>query len=114
MTTYHRVIPRDLFNESKLLKCLGRVCLLIHDGQAGDLRVLDEHGGRFMIEQDQSDGSFYVANWHFFIRKMQIRLSSALNSKEPFPLYATIDGEEVAVFDDSGDFTEEFWRYIEP
>jgi hypothetical protein len=29
---YNRVIPRDLFNESKLLKCFGQLALLMHDG----------------------------------------------------------------------------------
>ena len=31
--TYRRVLPRDLFNEAKLLKCLGQLALIIHDGQ---------------------------------------------------------------------------------
>lgn len=31
---YQRVIPRDLFNEAKLLKCLGRLSLFIHDGKS--------------------------------------------------------------------------------
>ena len=31
MINYQRVIPRDLFNESKLLQQLGFVCLAIHD-----------------------------------------------------------------------------------
>jgi len=31
---YNRVIPRDLFNESKLLKCIGKLTLLIHDNLA--------------------------------------------------------------------------------
>ncbi len=29
--TYHRVLPRDAFNEAKLLKCIGKLTLLIED-----------------------------------------------------------------------------------
>ena len=32
-TQYERVIPRDLFNEAKLLKCVGLLVLKIHDGE---------------------------------------------------------------------------------
>ena len=28
---YTRVLPRDLFNEAKLMKCMGLLTLLIHD-----------------------------------------------------------------------------------
>ncbi len=28
---YHRVLPRDLFNDANLLKCMGRLIMLIDD-----------------------------------------------------------------------------------
>lgn len=37
-SSYRRVLPRDLFNEAKLLKCLGQLSLMIHDGKC-ELRV---------------------------------------------------------------------------
>ncbi len=40
---YTRVIPRDLFNEAKLLKCIGRLVLLIHDGDHNNISF--EHDG---------------------------------------------------------------------
>jgi hypothetical protein len=61
---YNRVIPRDLFNEAKLLKCLGQLCLLIDKGQCPGLSVVQPpcDNNAFRILQDQSDGSIYVSN----------------------------------------------------
>ena len=42
-TNYYRVIPRDLFNEAKLLKCMGHLCLKIHDRQVPiQMKILEE------------------------------------------------------------------------
>lgn len=114
---YCRVIPRDLFNEAKLLKCMGRLSLLIHDQDirlSGILNINheDERSG-FKIEQNEDDGSIYVSNLHVFDNNgTNIYLSTALNGRSNYPLLFTYDcgfGEKHDfVFDDNGDFTREF------
>ena len=113
--SYERVIPRDLFNESKLLKCLGRLCLLIHDERC-NLRFdhnTDDYPG-FRIEQHDYDGSFYCDNLRFYDHfGHRLRLSSCLNSKEPYPLLCTTeDDEEIEVFHDDGELTDEFTQIV--
>ena len=64
---YLRVIPRDLFNEGKLLTELGFLSLAIHDNKDNIATVLemvltnDEDQG-FCITQNDSDGSICVKN----------------------------------------------------
>jgi hypothetical protein len=125
--SYDRVIPRDLFNEAKLLKCLGQLSLLIHDGLSIDptwalvLTHNAEHSPGFRIVQDSSDGSIYCSNLVLTARGQVIRLYSPLNSKRPYPLqffghrrdgsaYPTVDGD---VFDDDGTLSSEFRSFLE-
>lgn len=111
--TYLRVIPRDLFNEADLLKCLGRLWILL-DGlppghHAGFGRCdLDYDGAPFHIEQDPADGSISVENLLFRINGNRWRLRRPLNSRAPWPLYADRHDEEVSVFTESGELTAEF------
>lgn len=104
--SYVRVIPRDLFNEGDLLKCLGRLYIategfhnveLVHDNEAFD------------IGQDQSDGSVRVGNVGLFIDDVQYDVYRPLNSRQPWPLYLeTHDGEELLVFDEVGELSMAF------
>lgn len=129
---YARVLPRDLFNEAKLLKCLGQLSLLIHDGLGIDpawaLKLIhqdpvdsEEYTG-FIIEQNNDDGSIYCANLVLLSRGQVIRLYSPLNSKLPYPLqffghrrdggeYPTVDD---AVFNDNGTLSSEFRSFLTP
>lgn len=111
---YTRVIPRDLFNEAKLLKCLGQLSLLIHNGMC-PMRVIhdaDRFVG-FAIDQDQSDGSFYCSNLKFYFKRdgkdVEARFRTSLNSRENYPLCTTTpEGEEIGVFEADGGLTEDF------
>lgn len=108
--SYQRVLPRDLFNEAKLLKCLGQVALAIHEGRCR-LRVehlCDTEG--FFIAQDPNDGRLSCRNLVFTTRKGQVvTFQSVYNSKEPYPMYAIFDDdEEVDVFKDDGTFMRGF------
>ena len=61
---YERVVPRDLFNEAILLKCMGKVCLLIEDRMI-NLQVretLPTPVNGFDIRQDLGSGDIRVAN----------------------------------------------------
>ena len=109
--TYQRVIPRDLFNEAKLLKCLGKVCLLIHDGLAGKLKF-HHQGERFNIEQDKS-GDLYCFNLIFLLELEPVLFTTNYNSREPWPLTAYYFGELYDVFTDDGEFTSEFKELIQ-
>ena len=114
--SYVRVIPRDLFNEAKLLKCLGQLSLIMHDGIYGvtDLLNLNDENDMdgFLIDQDM-DGSLYCASLHLYDNyNTSIHLSTPLNSKLPYPMTYTYDcglGEQHDfLFDDFGNLSPEF------
>lgn len=85
--TYRREIPRDLFNEANLLKCLGQIALIAHDkGRPEALRVTHRPGA-FDIRQSEDDGSIYCANVQIIIRERLFDHYRPLNSREPWPLW---------------------------
>lgn len=113
--SYQRVIPRDLFNEAKLLKCLGQLALLIHEGfniPAGlTLRHSRPEKG-FIIDQDDSSGGLYCRNLSLRVHGRKLTLQSCYNSKSPYPLcYDDGADEGGTVFNDDGTLSEEFVDY---
>jgi len=66
--SYSRVIPRDFFNEAKLLKCMGQLSLAILDGMTpeGITITVEETGEPFQIELDD-DGYLYLTNYEMFV-----------------------------------------------
>lgn len=118
MNDYTRVIPRDLFNEAKLLKCLGQLALGIHEGAFGTAEIKlvhndDEFDG-FLVKQYQDDGSLYASNLTLYVRGSFVVVSSIYNSKSPFPLTFLDQDTEAAgyVFDDDGTPSDEFLAYL--
>lgn len=116
--TYTRVIPRDLFNEADLLKCYGRLWILLDETRGHSARLGDaesEHSGApFEIRQDEADGSISVANVPFTIRGERWRLSRPLNCRSPWPLWCSSPDEETCerVFTEEGRFSPEFVQLI--
>lgn len=117
--TYTRVAPRDLFNEAKLLKCLGVLALRIHDGVDDAGRAtpawlrFEEDADRYRIEQDPSDGALRVASGiRFLAGNKAIRLQTPYNSKDAYPLQCVTADGDIDVFDASGRFTEEFLAHV--
>jgi hypothetical protein len=111
---YQRVIPRDLFNEAKLLKCIGRLVLLIHDGDHNNISF--EHDGEpFEIYQNQDDGSLSIENIYFSIGEDRLSFYTNYNSKLNYPLFCTStqDGETYSVFDEHGNYEPEFIEYCQ-
>ncbi len=110
--SYLRVIPRDLFNEAKLLKCLGQLALIIHDGVRAPRGLSLEHENPedgFQIEQNESSGVLYCENLSCASNGRGIELSIPYNSKEAYPLrFWTGDDTEGYVFDDTGALADEF------
>lgn len=106
--SYERVIPRDLFNDANLLKCVGKVCLLIHDNM---LELEFEHDGReFDIEQNE-DGDTYVQNLRFQnLDGGLVYLYRPLNARASWPLLSDFDDDNcrINVFDDNGNISDEF------
>jgi len=113
--TYKRVAPRDLFNEAKLLKCLGRLALLILDHKAPKGLSYEDNGERYRIEQDSNSGDIHCASGVCFKHKGQVlQLYTGLNSREAYPLVLrTDDYEEYYVFDEKGNFTDDFIDVLE-
>lgn len=114
--SYLRVIPRDLFNEADLLKCLGRLWVLLdetrgHNATLGDAQ--SEHDGTpFQIEQDESDGSIYCVNVTFRIARREYTLFRPLNARAAWPLFIHHDFEDIRVFDEDGKFSGDFLTLI--
>lgn len=108
--SYERVIPRDAFNEAKLLKCIGQLALKILDKKVPEgLKIeIEESGEPFDIRQDDSDGSISVINYTVIVNDRCPRFYTPLNSLGAYPLKCTIDEEIYDVFNDAGEFTDEF------
>lgn len=108
--SYQRVIPRDLFNEANLLKCLGRLSLLVHnlEGRINNVPFKIEYDGEpFDIRQDES-GGLYCSNFKFYCGEEEVELTRPLNARDPWPLFGTYRGEEYEIFGHYGDFLPNF------
>jgi hypothetical protein len=110
MKTYERVFPRDLFNEAKLLKCIGQLTLLAHDKNLDIDFVCDEYDlyDGFCINQNEDDGSLYVKNYNLLIKGENYHICNPYNSRANYPLLISLGDEEINVFDELGNFSEEF------
>lgn len=104
--SYLRGIPRDLFNEAKLLKCLGKISLMILDNELPYVNsVLENEYFGFQIVQNDNDGSISVSNLYFFDNKgTPIYFYHPLNSKDNWPLMMEYLGETYYVFNEKGEF----------
>lgn len=111
---FNRVIPRDLFNEAKLLKCLGQLALLIHDGKTPiDLKFEEmEEDQQFDVEiNDNSE--LYCTNLTLTYKDNPIHIFTPYNSKEPYPLRFTNNEEiEYDLLDEKGKITKEFTEFL--
>lgn len=108
-SNYLRVIPRDLFNEGNLLKCYGQLYLNLEREGLENALFHDDDTGPFQVEQSSDDGSLSLRNVTLMLRGMPVRLRRPLNARSAYPLWASMteDGEEVAVFNDDGTFTDD-------
>lgn len=113
---YRRVIPRDLFNESSLLKNLGRLSLLIEDGFAPEgLKLVhrDPTAG-FRVEMSASDGSICCPDLTLYTKHRASAVPSRpLNSRDEWPLLIEAADDETRVFDDDGNLSTEFVEWAE-
>jgi hypothetical protein len=116
--SYRRVAPRDLFNESKLLKCLGKISVSILDGVFYEYGLTDElydESEGFNIEQTE-DGDIYCTNYKVFdAQGSEIEFVSLLNSRQPWPLYFYNPDEMTysPALNDDGSISQEFFTFLE-
>lgn len=109
--TYTRVIPRDFFNEAKLLKCMGLLSLKVLDGQIPCEISIEESGDPFNI-QLSDEGSLYVCNYVILVKGYDLRFKTTYNSKSNYPFYCEYDYTDYQVFDESGNWHSEFIEFI--
>jgi hypothetical protein len=110
---YQRVIPRDFFNEAKLLKCMGQLALKVLDKVAPQTLDILDTGEPFEIYLMEC-GHLNVGNVTVLINDIPHVFKTPYNSKRNYPLL--VDNEdlgEIEVFNEQGDFTEEFLNYCE-
>lgn len=106
---YTRVIPRDFFNEAKLLKCMGQLALKVHDELIpNNIDIKVKHDGTpfniFLLK----GGSLMIINVFVIINGEYVKMKTTYNSKSNYPLFCELDDEETLVFTEEGEFTEEF------
>lgn len=109
---YYRVLPRDLFNESKVLKCYGRLALILldYDGLYPLKLVHTKQTRGFLIEQHPDSGDLTCTNLKLFHTSgHKIRLACGLNSKLPYSMAFNDGSHELSyVFNDDGEFHQDF------
>lgn len=112
--TYTRVIPRDLFNEAKILKCLGQLYLNLERFTVDRDILLDYDGGAFDIRQNPASGGLRVWNVDLIVRGRYLDMESPLNSREPYPLFIDMEGddEDIKIFNDDGSFSAEMIEFL--
>lgn len=115
-TQYGRVLPRDLFNEAKLLKCMGRLCLLIEDNMTPIDMTIDEYatdGEEGFKIGLADDGALSIANLVITIKGAPYLFKTTYNSKDNFPFFVEHNYCEYRVFDEKGDWDNEFINFIQ-
>lgn len=110
-SNYDRVIPRDLFNEAKLLKCIGQLCLLIHDRENTPTEMSFEHNGEPFEIELLPEGSLTITNIKITIKEIECIFKTTYNSKSNYPLIVAHGYDEYPVFNDLGQFDEEFIEF---
>lgn len=110
--TYKRVLPRDLFNEAKLLKCAGHLCLAILQDEPPSKMSHNEMKGPFKIEL-LPEGSLFISNLHFILNGKEFLFKTTYNSKSNYPFYMEFEYCDYLVFDENGDFDKEFIEICE-
>lgn len=112
---YWREIPRDLFNEAKLLNGLGRLCLLIHDGMGlGIIVEFHYNTNAAFIPKLCDDGYLHIPVLRFTKNGNKLIMRSVYNRKHGYALMCQMEdnNEEYEVFENDGSFTEEFTTFI--
>lgn len=104
-TGWIHVAPRDLFNYATLFKCMGKVAIAIHDGQTGELELVEEYDGEaFVVGFDSANGELYLENYSVLLNDEPLELYTPYNSRRPYPLLCRYGDESYDVLDEQGNF----------
>lgn len=107
--SHARVIPRDFFNESKLLKMLGKFEIAVRFSGEANLPIETIHDGEpFDIRQDPSSGQLFCSNYRASLNGYDINLFIPYNAKSEWCLFAMYRGSEYWIFDDNGKWMPNF------
>lgn len=110
---YQRVIPRDFFNEAKLLKCMGQLSLkILNIAVPNNIKITIEGNGEPFKIYLLDEGSLFVGNYEILVNDIPMRFKTIYNSQANYPLYCEFDYVDYLVFDESGEFTEEFIEFF--
>lgn len=109
---YERVLPRDLFNESSLFFLYGHLWLRLYESKfQHDAEIAEESVSGFKIVQDESSGAISIENVNLFIKGKKYNLERGMNSREKWSFILSCksdpDFNEIMVFDDEGELSEE-------
>ncbi len=113
---YFRVIPRDLFNESKLLKCVGKLVVAIEDKKTPipNIGYGVNEGEPFKVALDEDNSCLTLLSVEISICRVIHRFVTNYNSRLNYPLVveSKLPGlEDAYVFDEEGEFSEDFINY---
>jgi len=109
---YKRVIPRDFFNNAKLLKCLGAFTLLVDEyAFTRKLISIEENDEPFNIALTEN-GELFCANYTWYLKGEPLFLFTPYNSKAAYPLFCRIENSDYNVLNEHGKFDIEFLNYI--
>jgi len=112
------VLPRDAFNQAKLLKGIGMLTLYMLDHKFGLHELITyerdpETEDQFWILINDSDGSFYVNNIRFFdTNSEEIHFFHPCNAKENHTLCFSYQGESEDVFNEDGSINPKFLELL--
>lgn len=107
LTPYVKVVPRDLFNDAKLLKCLGVLSVKVLDKDTPCEINIDAPEDEFKIGLYE-DGTLAVTNMSIKVKGVERSFRITYNSKNNFPLFMEVDGEEILVFNEVGEWSDDF------
>ncbi len=110
---YERVLPRDLFNEAKLLKCMAKLSLMELDNMLPCKMIIVYDNKPFDI-QLLEEGSLYVRNIEVFIKDEApaFLFKTTYNSKANYPFFVEHKHCDYRVFDEEGKFATEFIDFV--
>lgn len=112
---YNRVLPRDLFNEAKLLKCIGHLIIMIQENREpasckmsySDLLIPDRFDVALLPE-----GSLVIQNLGIAVNRKPYIFKTTYNSKANFPLFVQHKDADYRVFDEEGKWDSEFHEFL--
>lgn len=114
--SHKRVIPRDCFNEAKLLKCIGHLYIVGERSKNYGIEIDIEHNGQPFEVELTKDGSLWLKNVFVFINRSMVLMKTTYNSKANYPLFCAVSHEdevqELRVFDEDGQLSEEFLKFF--